>query len=112
MALRIQWDGRGMQSWIIWITHILTIWIEVHPKIEKRREWFKFVKTEYTRNPVMSQLNALIEQRQITVDMSICRNIDPRTGERIKKSNGDIYGFKIAKKATPILFPDSTIYDL
>ena len=29
-----------------------------------------------------------------------------------KQSNGDTYGFKIAKKATPILFPDSTIYDL
>lgn len=92
--------------------HHDTFWIEVHPKMENGREWFKFVKTEYTRNPVMSQLNALIEQRQITVDMSICRNVDPQTGERIKKTNGDTYGFKIAKKATPILFPDSTIYDL
>ena len=92
--------------------HHDTFWIEVHPKMENGREWFKFVKTEYTRNPVMSQLNALIEQRQITVDMSICRNVDPQTGKRIKKTNGDTYGFKIAKKATPILFPDSTFYDL
>ena len=92
--------------------HHDTFWIEVHPKIENGREWFKFVKVEYTRNPVMSQLNALIEQRQITVDMSLCRNVDPETGKRIKKSNGDTFGFKIKKKATPILFPDSTIYDL
>ena len=60
----------------------------------------------------MSQLNALIEQRQITVDMSLCRNVDPETGKRIKKSNGDTYGFKIKKKATPILFPESTFFDL
>jgi hypothetical protein len=92
--------------------HHDTFWIEVHPKMENGREWFKFVKTEYTRNPVMSQLNALIEQRQITVDMSICRNVDPNTGKRISKTNGDTYGFKITKKAAPILFPDSTIYEL
>lgn len=92
--------------------HHDTFWIEVHPKMENGREWFKFVKAEYTRNPVMSQLNALIEQRQITVDMSLCRNIDPNTGKCVKKSNGDTYGFKIKKKAVPILFPDSTIFDL
>ena len=92
--------------------HHDTFWIEVHPKIENGREWFKFVKVEYTRNPVMSQLNALIEQRQITVDMSLCRNVDPETGKRIKKSNGDTFGFKIKKKAASILFPDSTIYNL
>lgn len=92
--------------------HHDTFWIEVHPKIENGREWFKFVKTEYTRNPVMFQLNTLIEQHQITVDMSICRNIDSETGKRKSQSNGDTYGFKIKKKAAPILFPDSTIYDL
>ena len=92
--------------------HHDTFWIEVHPKIENGREWFRFVKTKYTRNPVMSQLNSLIEQHQITVDMSICRNVDPETGKRISKSNGDTYGFKITKKALPILFPESTIYEL
>ena len=92
--------------------HHDTFWIEVHPKIENGREFFRFVRTEYTRNPMMSQLNTLIEQRQITVDMSLCRNVDPETGKRIKKSNGDTYSFKIKKKATSLLFPDSTIYDL
>lgn len=92
--------------------HHDTFWIEVHPKVENGREWFKFVRAEYTRNPVMSQLNALIEQLQITVDMSLCRKIDPDTGKRLGKSNGDTYSFKITKKATPILFPESTIYDL
>ncbi len=92
--------------------HHDTFWIEVHPKIEAGKEWFKFVKAEYTRNPMMSQLNALIEQRQITVDMSLCRNIDPDTGKHIKKSNGDTYGFKIRKKAAPILFPESITYQL
>ena len=92
--------------------HHDTFWIEVHPKIENGREFFRFVRAEYTRNPLISQLNALIEQRQISVDMSLCRNVDPDTGKRIKKSNGDTYSFKIKKKATPLLFPDSTIYDL
>lgn len=92
--------------------HHDTFWIEVNSKIDNGREMFKFVKTEYTRNPVMSQLIALIEQCQITVDMLICRNIDPNTGKPISKSNGDTYGFKINKRAMPILFPESTTYDL
>ena len=92
--------------------HHDTFWIEVHPKIENGREFFRFVKAEYTRNPMMSQLNALIEQRQITVDMSLRRNIDPETGKRKSKSNGDTFGFKIAKKAAPILFPNSETFDL
>lgn len=92
--------------------HHDTFWIEVHPKIENGREFFRFVRAEYTRDPMMSQLNALIEQRQITVDMSLCRNVNPETGKRIKKSNGDTYSFKIKKKATPILFPNSETFDL
>lgn len=44
--------------------------------------------------------------------MSLCRNFDSETGKRIKKSNGDTYSFKIKKKATPLLFPNNTIFDL
>lgn len=82
--------------------HHETFWIEVKNKFIDNKEYFCYSYIEHTKNPIISQFDVLLEQSMITLDLMLHR----------PSGNGDTYSFKIKKKAMPLLFPQSTIYDL
>lgn len=51
------------------------------------------------KNPIPSQFDILLEQGKITVDFLLCRD-----------SGGDTYSFKVGKKDSALLFPESETY--
>lgn len=84
--------------------HHETFWIEVDTKIgDEGWEQFMFKRIEHTRNPIVSQFDVLLEQSLITVDLLL--------GRPKEKKGGDSVSFKINKKATNLLFPESVFYN-
>lgn len=77
--------------------HHETFWIEVESKTKNGQEFFRPTKVEHTKNPIVSQFDNLLDIGYITVDLLLCR----------PSGHGDTISFKIQKKATPMLFPES-----
>lgn len=84
------------------VKHHETFWIEVENVLSEGREYFRYKQIEHTKNPNVGQFDVLLEQNFITVDLLLCR----------PSGHGDTYSFKIKKKGMPLLFPESTIYQL
>lgn len=84
------------------IKHKETFWIEVESDMRGADEYFRYSKIEHTKNPNLGQFDILLDQSLITLDLMLCR----------PSGHGDTYSFKIAKKAMPLLFPESSIYNL
>ncbi len=82
--------------------HHETFWVEVKNQIVDNKEYFCYSFIEHTKNPILSQFDILLEQSLITLDIMLHR----------PDKHGDTYSFKIKKKAMPLLFPESTIYNL
>lgn len=82
--------------------HHETFWIEVKNQKYDGKEYFCYSFIEHTKNPNIGQFDVLLEQSMITLDLMLHR----------PSGNGDTYSFKIKKKAMPLLFPESVIYDL
>lgn len=95
------WRLDGLHNALL-TKHKETFWIEVESKKEDGNEYFRFSKIEHTRNPIVSQFDLLLDQGLITVDLLLGRS----------KRHGDTYSFKIAKQASPLLFPDCTVTKL
>lgn len=84
------------------VKHKETFWIEVESVMRGTDEYFRYSKIEHTKNPNIGQFDILLDQSLITLDLMLCR----------PSGHGDTYSFKIAKKAMPLLFPKSNIYNL
>lgn len=82
--------------------HHETFWIKVENKIRNGKEFFRYISIEHTRNPIISQFDILLEAGIITVDLLLCR----------PSGHGDTYSFKIKKRGMPLLFPESSTYNL
>lgn len=82
--------------------HRETFWIDAEAKIVNGTEYFRCTEIVHTKNPIPSQFDILLDQGKIEVDFLLCR----------PKGRGDTYGFKIEKKARPLLFPESDTYRL
>ncbi|HFA52091.1 MAG TPA: hypothetical protein ENJ95_23995 [Bacteroidetes bacterium] len=85
--------------------HNETFWIEAESTVISGREHFLYRRAEYTRKPIISQFDVLLEQGLITVDHLIKR-----------KNNGSVTdkgpSFKLKSNALNLLFPPSLIYNL
>ncbi len=77
--------------------HHETFWIEVETRKENGQELFRPTLVEYTKNPVVSQFDNLLDAGYISVDLLLSR----------PSGNGDTIAFKIKKQARPMLFPES-----
>lgn len=77
--------------------HHDTFWIEVETKIENGHEFFRPTLAEYTKNPILSQFDTLLDTGYISVDLLLSR----------PSGHGDTIAFKIKKKAKPMLFPEN-----
>ena len=84
------------------VKHHETFWIEVENEMNDGKEYFRYKQIEHTKNPNVGQFDVLLEQNIITVDLLLCR----------PSGHGDTYSFKIKKKGMPLLFPESTIYQI
>lgn len=82
--------------------HHETFWIEVENKRHNGKEYFRYHKIEHTKNPNVGQFDILLEQSLITIDLMLCR----------PSGNGDTYSFKIKKSGMPLLFPESSTYEI
>lgn len=82
--------------------HRETFWIEVENAWQGGREFFRYKKIEYTKNPNVGQFDILLEQSIITVDLLLCR----------PSGHGDTYSFKIKRMGMPLLFPESEIFEI
>jgi MvaI/BcnI restriction endonuclease family len=85
--------------------HNETFWIAADSEIIEGKEYFQYKKVEYTKKPIVSQFDILLEQGIITLDHLIKRN---STGSVVEK--GPI--FKIKPNALDLLFPPSKSYSL
>ncbi len=90
--------------------HNRTLWIGVNYKIENDNLLYKLREAEYSKAPNISQFDNLLENRIVTVDLSIdrVRKIDPETG--IITKNGDNVNFRILKSKRHLLFPTSETF--
>ena len=77
--------------------HHETFWIEVETRYVGGVELFRPTKVEYTKNPVVSQFDNLLDAGYISVDLLLSR----------PSGNGDTIAFKIKKQARSMLFPQS-----
>ncbi len=110
--LELQYSGERHEDIVVWRMqklhkrlvekHHETFWIEVENEIYDNKEFFRYKSIEYTRNPVVSQFDVLLESAMITIDLLLSR----------PSGHGDTYSFKIKKKGMPMLFPESCIYNL
>ena len=85
--------------------HNETFWIAADSISIGGKEHFQYKKVEYTKKPIVSQFDILIEQGIITLDHLIKRK---STGSVVEK--GPI--FKIKPNALDLLFPPSQSYSL
>lgn len=82
--------------------HRETFWITVENEIRDGREFFRYSSIEHTQNPIIPQFDILLDAGIITVDLLLSR----------PGGHGDTYSFKIKKKGMPLLFPESSVYNL
>jgi len=85
--------------------HAETFWVTARPEMVGSQEWYHLDRVLHTRKPVLSQLDALLDQGVITMDHLIKRT--PTGGA---KEKGPL--FKIAGPDLPLLFPPPLEYDL
>lgn len=82
--------------------HHETFWIDVETKLMNGMEYFRPIKIDHTKNPVVAQFDSLLDTGYITVDLSLGR---PGRG-------GDTIAFKMAKKKRSLLFPENEVIEL
>ncbi len=85
--------------------HNETFWIAADSIIIEGKEYFQYKNVEYTKKPIVSQFDILLEQGIITLDHLIKRK---DTGTIVEK--GPI--FKIKPNALNLLFPPSKNFSL
>jgi hypothetical protein len=108
-------DKKKIGNFVVWTLdklhkrllekHNETFWIEAESVIEDGNEHFHFKKAEYTRKPITSQFDILLNQGLITLDHLIKRNSKGKVVEK-----GPL--FKIRQRGINLLFPPSVKYDL
>lgn len=84
--------------------HAETFWIEADVDMRNGTEWFKFVKVEHTKKPILSQLGILLDSGSVTLD----HLIKEKGQSAVEK--GPI--FKLKGDSLSLLFPPSLKYDL
>jgi len=84
--------------------HNETFWVEADVKREGNKESFRFTKVEHTRRPIMSQLEVLLAQGEISLDHLI------KAKGRTAVEKGPI--FKLSHNSLGLLFPPSEKYIL
>ncbi len=82
--------------------HHETFWIAVDNDLHDGKEYFRYSYIEHTKNPIVPQLDILLDSAMITVDLLLSR----------PSGHGDTYSFKIKKKGMPMLFPESVTYQI
>ena len=87
------WQLMNLHRWLL-VKHRETFWLEVESRKADGREFFRVRRLEHTKNPLPAQFDVLLEQGKVTVDFLLSR----RTG-------GDTYSFKVAKKDRRLHFP-------
>lgn len=85
--------------------HNETFWVSAQASILDGHEYFELTEIRHTRKPILSQLEILLAQGEITMDHLIKRNERGRVAEK-----GPL--FKINSASLPLLFPPSVTYDL
>lgn len=110
--LRLQYQNCKIEDVAVWrlmklhqrllTKHRETFWIEVESRLTDGKEYFRYKQIEHSKNPNIGQFDSLIEQNLITIDLLLCR----------PSGHGDTYSFKIKRNGMPLLFPDSTIYQI
>lgn len=108
-------DRKHIGDFLIWELEVLrnsllrkhkeTFWIETDSKFEDGNEYFKYKAVEHTKNPMVSQLETLLENGIITLDYPIKREDD---GSVIDKG----CNFKLKRTSSGLLFPPSSNYNL
>ena len=84
--------------------HARTLWIEVETRLESGFEYFRPVRVSYTRDPLVDQLEQLIEDGHVTLDHLI-KDEDGRVREK-----GPL--FKTDSAGLALLFAKPIVYDL
>lgn len=85
--------------------HNETFWVSADVEEVGQHDHFRFRDVMHTRKPIVSQLDILIEQGEITMDHLIKRNAKGRVTEK-----GPL--FKINSPSLELLFPPSKTYAL
>lgn len=108
-------DQEGVGDFVVWALsslhrrleekHNETFWISTQSKIIDNKEHFIYSKVEYTRKPLKSQFDILLENGVITLDHLIKRN---SRGQVVEK--GPL--FKIKPTGLSALFPPSKTFSL
>ncbi len=85
--------------------HNETFWVGARVLVVGGQDHFEFTDVLHTRKPILTQLDVLIEQGEITMDHLIKRNANGRCSEK-----GPL--FKIRAASLGLLFPPSRTYAL
>lgn len=84
--------------------HKETFWVDAISETRDGIEYFKFIRIEHTKNPVLSQFAVLIDQGKITLDHLI--------KEKGRSASEKGPSFKLDEKSLSLLFPPSKVYEL
>lgn len=108
-------DKADIGDFLVWELEVLrkallkkhkeTFWVTTESKIDDGNEYFLYRLVEHTKNPLVDQIELLIEMGAITLDYPIKRLPD---GKVVDKG----CNFKLKSNSLDLLFPPSNIYDL
>jgi len=100
----VSWQMESLRKALL-EKHAETFWITADSAVVDGREWFKLHSICHTREPIVSQLEVLLDQGEISVDHLIKRSARGKVSER-----GPL--FKVTPRSFGLLFPPSRNYDL